>query len=553
MKKWISLLFCVSIITSSVMTVRAAEDTTQFVEYAPQYTVMTRFDNAVSAVRSGSDYALISPNNKETAKINGEILGYSDHVTRIYRDGEIIFRSDAGVEFLSIAGIYAKPILNGIVAVQDDNFAYGLYNDKGELLLAHMYSNIIYGDGNCILLQSESGWTEYDISRNSTNGRYDTVFSSDEEYAICSVDGRYGVINYDGDVLIPFQFDKIGASGDTFIAYFGNTTSCYDMNGDVLYSNMNGICGAYSEEMFYNNEDDTHTYKSSSGRVMVNLFDIPEMQFGYPFYDGFAVIQASGKKTYINTSGTQLTEQMWDAAYRFSNGYALVMNRLADSNTGTYYNQWYIIDKNFEIVKILDNDVYIDVSYPASSDFSDGYIRTIDRDTGLMGFIRLDEFDFDDTTEFYTVSGAITSSDGDTMTAADDTITIILSNTDHTYTTTVESSGVNNTVNYRIEGIVAGTYTLTVSKKDHVESEYTVVVGTDEVTLDVRIYMVGDVNGDGVVNGNDIQRIYAHITGASSIIDSSMIKRADVNSDSVINGNDIQRIYAHITGTNSLF
>lgn len=396
MKKLISLLFCVGIVTMSVMTVRATEETTQFIEYAPQYKMMTHFDNAVSAVWLGADYALISQNNKEIVRINGEILGYSDYVTRIYRDAKVIFRSDAGVEFLSVAGIYAKPITDGKVAVQDDNFMYGLYNDKGEMLLAHDYTNIIYGIGDHILLQSETVWMEYDISQNSVVEEYDKIYSFANEYVICSVEGSYGVINYDGDILIPFQFDKIGVSGDKFIAYAGDITSCYDAEGDVLYANETGICGSYSEEMYYNNTDDVHTYKSSVGSVVINLSDIAEIEFCEPFYDGHAVIQMAGKKTYIDASGTIMTEQMWDDAYRFSNGFALVMNRIADSETSAYHNQWYIINEDFEIVKTLDYDVYVDTTYPASTDFSDGYIRTIDRDTGLMGFIRLDAFDFED-------------------------------------------------------------------------------------------------------------------------------------------------------------
>ena len=141
MKKLMSLIICISVVLSSGIAVRAVDETTHFIEYAPQYTIMGQFDNGVAAVRTGTEYALINPNNKETAKINGEILGYSDHVTRIYRDTKVIFRSDAGVEFLNIAGIYAKPILGGKVAVQDESFKYGLYNTrKYTPLLIHMLS-----------------------------------------------------------------------------------------------------------------------------------------------------------------------------------------------------------------------------------------------------------------------------------------------------------------------------------------------------------------------------------------------------------------------------
>lgn len=143
----------------------------------------------------------------------------------------------------------------------------------------------------------------------------------------------------------------------------------------------------------------------------------------------------------------------------------------------------------------------------------------------------------------YDISGTVTSY-GD----ADEAVTVILydaagskidsdTTTDGTYTLSAPD----------------GIYTLRVSKANHVTRDYTVEVSGGTVTQNVKIHPLGDVNGDGVVNGNDIQRIYAHITGSSPITDSAMLKRANVNGDSVINGNDIQRIYAHITGANLLF
>lgn len=389
MKKLISFVACIGIIMSLVVPIHAVDDT-EFIEYTPQYNILGIFDNGVSAVRTGAEYVLINTNNKVKKHINGEILGYKDHVTRIYRNEKVVFLNDAGVEFLNITGIYAKPIINGKVAVQNENFMYGLYNDKGELLLAHDYTNIVYGTGTHILLHSNTGWTEYDIKHGSVIRKYDKVYSSDEEYVICSVDEKFGVINFDGDILLPFQFDKIGVSGDSFVAYSGETTSCYDIAGNVLYSGKPGVCGVYSEGLYYNNLNGIHSYKRASGTTAINLSSMSEIQFGEPFYDGIAVVQCANKRTYIDDKGNLLTDQMWDKAYRFSNGYALVMNKVANPDANTFTEQWYIIDETFSVVKTLEHCVYIDTTYPASTDFSDGYIRTIDSETGLMGFIRLD-------------------------------------------------------------------------------------------------------------------------------------------------------------------
>ena len=52
----------------------------------------------------------------------------------------------------------------------------------------------------------------------------------------------------------------------------------------------------------------------------------------------------------------------------------------------------------------------------------------------------------------------------------------------------------------------------------------------------------GDVNGDGVVNGTDIQAVI------NFIIASEYNEKADVNEDGIVNGTDIQEIINIIVG-----
>ena len=105
---------------------------------------------------------------------------------------------------------------------------------------------------------------------------------------------------------------------------------------------------------------------------------------------------------------------------------------------------------------------------------------------------------------------------------------------------------------FTFEGVAAGTYKLVILKPGkYVPKIVEIEVGTE--TFDAgqqKLWLYGDVNGDGVVNGNDIQRLYAHITKSNVIEDSEALLVADANADGTINGNDIQRIYAHITKTN---
>ena len=138
------------------------------------------------------------------------------------------------------------------------------------------------------------------------------------------------------------------------------------------------------------------------------------------------------------------------------------------------------------------------------------------------------------------VSGTITSYGSDS-----EAVTVTLTPTSGTpLTTTVY----DNSAAYSFETVPAGNYTLKVMKKGHAPFTKEITVGDSNVTENVTIYLIGDVNGDGTIDANDMQRIYAHISGENPI----SISRGDVNGDGKVDANDMQRIYAHISGENPL-
>ena len=225
------------------------------------------------------------------------------------------------------------------------------------------------------------------------------------------------------------------------------------------------------------------------------------------------------------------------------------MNYFND-NDGNNLRKWSIIDTEFNIVMTLEDDLYIDATDEHSTDFSNGYIRTVDRATNLMGFIRLED---EEPINAVTVSGTVTSSDSDTTDTGNDLINITLANEENSYSKTLISSGVNNTVAYSIEGVSTGIYTMTVQKDDHIDREYTVVVGSDDVTQDVEICLLGDVNGDGRVNVGDANLVYKHALQTKLITDEYTLLCSNVNGDARVNVGDANLIYKHALQTKKLW
>ena len=124
------------------------------------------------------------------------------------------------------------------------------------------------------------------------------------------------------------------------------------------------------------------------------------------------------------------------------------------------------------------------------------------------------------------------------------------------YTVTVpagEKSGGKYTAVYDIPSVAAGTYTVQVSKKNHVTREYTVTVGGNVKTLNTEIRLLGDVNGDGRVNAMDCTRLFKHVNKTQQLTDPYALKCAETNGDGRVNAMDCTRLFKHVNKTQLLW
>lgn len=127
--------------------------------------------------------------------------------------------------------------------------------------------------------------------------------------------------------------------------------------------------------------------------------------------------------------------------------------------------------------------------------------------------------------------------------------------TDPQYTTTVpagEKNGGKYTAVYDIPSVAAGTYTVKVSKNNHVTREYTITVGAEAVTQDMRIHLKGDINGDGRVNTSDVGKANIHAKEVI-LLTGYQLACADINGDGKVNTSDVGKINAHAKGKKLLW
>ena len=146
-----------------------------------------------------------------------------------------------------------------------------------------------------------------------------------------------------------------------------------------------------------------------------------------------------------------------------------------------------------------------------------------------------------------TLSGTVKSYNSTT-----DPVTVQLfksSSSSAAYNTAVKG----NSASYTISGVAAGTYTMKVSKKNHVTREYSVTVSTGTKTQNAEIRLLGDVNGDGRVNTMDCTRLFKHVNKTQLLTDAYAQKCADTNGDGRVNTMDCTALFKHVNKTKPLW
>ena len=117
------------------------------------------------------------------------------------------------------------------------------------------------------------------------------------------------------------------------------------------------------------------------------------------------------------------------------------------------------------------------------------------------------------------------------------------------YTVAVAGTGV---CDFILEDVEEGTYILRVTKESHAVREYEIAVASEDVTCELVIHLLGDINGDGRVNTIDTARANSHAKGVKALEGYEAVC-ADINGDGRINTVDAARMNAHAKGVTPLW
>ena len=199
----------------------------------------------------------------------------------------------------------------------------------------------------------------------------------------------------------------------------------------------------------------------------------------------------------------------------------------------------YVYPKNWKDFKVNGKSVNAWMEY---DDNTDGHVWQV-----------YESYKVADPSASGSVSGTVKS-----FNSASDKVTIQLIQQGHSepaYETTVSGGtkeGNQYTASYSISGIASGTYTMRVMKNNHVTREYTITVGGEAVTQNVKIHLKGDINGDGKVTIGDVNRANLHAKGKSTLT-LYEFACADINGDGRVTISDVNRANLHMKGKSLLW
>ncbi len=144
----------------------------------------------------------------------------------------------------------------------------------------------------------------------------------------------------------------------------------------------------------------------------------------------------------------------------------------------------------------------------------------------------------------YSISGTVYVSDSNTETA----MLIVVTDENEEVVTSIDTESM---CEYEIEGLEAGTYTITISGGKYAPRSYEVEVA-ENLTQDVYLNPYGDVNGDGVVTTADVGLSNSHAKGVTLLEDYEFVC-ADVNLDGSVTTADVGKINSHAKGVVALW
>lgn len=109
--------------------------------------------------------------------------------------------------------------------------------------------------------------------------------------------------------------------------------------------------------------------------------------------------------------------------------------------------------------------------------------------------------------------------------------------------------------NYKIEDnyiiVTPGTKISNIEGATTTDENFTTGIVVKKEDVDYNLVILGDPNGDGIINSADLLKIVKHLKGTATL-EGTTLRAADCNNDGTINSADLLKIVKYLKETGSI-
>ena len=154
-----------------------------------------------------------------------------------------------------------------------------------------------------------------------TSYKWEAMGQITDEYIPAKLGGLWGYISYEGEVLIPYQFQKAENFSDGFarVLTADNRYAYINRSGEIALISPFDYSFAVSEGLICGVKDGKYGYCDIYGNIVIP----PQFDMGFDFHDGLASVKSGESWGYITASGAYAVKPTYNYASDFSGGFAV--------------------------------------------------------------------------------------------------------------------------------------------------------------------------------------------------------------------------------------
>lgn len=202
-------------------------------------------------------------------------ISEEEGMLRLRRDNRYGLADGSGKIILEPVYEYIDPIPGKELAiVKNENREYGVLDYAGQVKVPFIYSYIYADDGGGLCVTDRDtekvGYLDGEDFSVKIPVIYDILGYFTEGRAVVGLDGKYGVIRYDGTLELPLEYDRINLFSDgSMAAWTGETAKLTDRQGNLILTGRYDIIWEQGNG-YEITEDGKDSYWDRQGRLVAS-------------------------------------------------------------------------------------------------------------------------------------------------------------------------------------------------------------------------------------------------------------------------------------------